>query len=65
MKREKQKIELSMKLNIVLLVIFSMIMIWAIFLVRNKLLYNADEMGTYLAQSYANEEENWDWVPPI
>ena len=58
MKREKQKIELSMKLNIVLLVIFSMIMIWAIFLVRNKLLYNADEMGTYLAQSYANEEEN-------
>ena len=51
MKREKQKIELSMKLNIVLLVIFSMIMIWAIFLVRNKLLYNADEMGTYLAQS--------------
>ena len=52
------KIDLSMKLNVAILIFFSLLIIWGIVLVRNKLLYNANEMGTYLAQSYASEEEN-------
>ena len=47
-----------MKLNIAILIAFSAMIFWGIFLVRDKLLHNSYEMGTRLAQSYATEEEN-------
>ena len=47
-----------MGLNIGIAVVFSLLLIWGIYLVKDKLLYNADEMGTNLAESYAAEEEN-------
>nr|WP_317398942.1 cache domain-containing protein [uncultured Gemmiger sp.] len=44
-------------LNIALIVVFFAVMSLGIYLVRDKLLYNANEMGNNLAQSYSNEEE--------
>ena len=44
-------------LNIALIVAFFAVMSLGIYLVRDKLLYNANEMGNNLAQSYSNEEE--------
>lgn len=41
-----------------LLIIFAFMIYWSTNLVRNKILYNADSMGTYLVQSYATEETN-------
>ena len=52
------KLDFSMKMNLALLAAFTLLIAWGIFLVRDKLLRNADEMGTYLAESYATEEEN-------
>ena len=57
-KKQKRKIDLSMALNIAVSIVFSLLLIGGIILVKDKLLYNADEMGTNLAQSYAAEEEN-------
>lgn len=51
-------LNLAIKLNIAILVVISLMITWSIFLVREKLLKNADEMGTYLTESYAMEEEN-------
>lgn len=51
-------IDLPMKLNIAVLIVIAVLILWSVFLVREKLLKNADEMGTHLAQSYATEEEN-------
>lgn len=45
-------------LNIALLLVFFSVMSLGIYLVRDKLLYNANEMGNSLAQSYSNEEES-------
>lgn len=61
--REKKEnsssgLDLTMKLNIAVLIVLSALIVWSIFLVREKLLKNADEMGTHLAESYAMEEEN-------
>lgn len=61
--REKKEnsssgLDLTMKLNIAVLIVLSVLIVWSIFLVREKLLKNADEMGTHLAESYAMEEEN-------
>lgn len=61
MRKNKTKINglsLAMKLNAAILVVISVMIVWSIFLVREKLLKNADEMGTHLAESYAMEEEN-------
>lgn len=44
-------------LNIALIVAFFAVMSLGIYLVRDKLLYNANEMGNNLAQSYSSEEE--------
>ncbi|MCI5773783.1 MAG: hypothetical protein MR210_04400, partial [Erysipelotrichaceae bacterium] len=41
-----------------LLLIFAFMIYWSTILVRNKILQNADSMGTYLVQSYATEETN-------
>lgn len=57
-KKKKTGFDLAMKLNIAILFVISAMIIWSIFLVREKLLKNADEMGTYLTESYAVEEEN-------
>ena len=56
--KKKRKIALSVKLNIALILSFCMLIGWGIYLVRDKLLRNAYEMGNQLAQSYADEEEN-------
>ena len=48
----------SARLNIAVLACLFLLIIWGIFLVRNKLLYNAYDMGTRLANSYASEEED-------
>lgn len=61
--REKKEnsssgLDLTMRLNIAVLIVLSALIVWSIFLVREKLLKNADEMGTHLAESYAMEEEN-------
>ena len=57
-RRHPPHIDLPMKLNIAILIAFSVMIFWGIFLVRDKLLQNSHEMGTYLARSYATEEEN-------
>ena len=48
----------TMVLNLSLLLVFLGLMLFGIYLVRDKLLYNADEMGTYLAEGYSREEES-------
>lgn len=49
---------LPIKLNILTLIAFSVLIIWGSLLVREKLLQNTQEMGTSLAKSYADEEQN-------
>ena len=51
-----KKVPVWIKISAVLL--FSALLIWGVILIRNKLLKNANDMGMYLAQSYAWEEEN-------
>ncbi len=51
-----KKVPVWLKISAVLL--FSALLIWGVILIRNKLLKNANDMGMYLAQSYAWEEEN-------
>ena len=59
MKKNKfDKLKITLCLNVVLLAAFFTMIAWGVYLVRDKLLLNANEMGTYLAQSYAAEEEN-------
>ena len=57
-KRKTSRFDFSIKLNIFIVVLFSVLIVWGIFLVRDRLLANADELGTSLAESYASEEEN-------
>ena len=45
-------------IQISILATFVVLIIWSIFLIREKLLKNANEMGMHLAESYAIEEEN-------
>lgn len=52
-----QKHDRTLWLNIALIVAFFAVMSLGIYLVRDKLLYNANEMGNNLAQSYSREEE--------
>lgn len=56
--RPYHKPGVPVKLVAAALAAFSVLILTATFLVRDKLLRNADEMGTRLAQSYAAEEEN-------
>lgn len=57
-KNKSTGLALAMRLNIAILIVISALITWSVLLVREKLLKNADEMGTHLAQSYAMEEEN-------
>lgn len=43
---------------VALLAIAALLIAWCVLLVRDKLLLNADSMGTSLATTYAAEEEN-------
>lgn len=56
--KKQTKINLAIQLNITILITFSVLILWGIFLVRDKLMQNSQELGTYLAQSYAAEEES-------
>lgn len=51
-----RKVPVWLKISAVL--IFTALLVWGVALVRSKLLKNAKDMGMYLAQSYAWEEEN-------
>ena len=50
--------DLSAKLMVVLAAMLFALVTFGIILVRDKLLLNANELGGYLAQSYAREEEH-------
>lgn len=54
----KTRSSLAARLNIAALLCLFFLIVWCIFLVKNKLLYNAYDMGTRLANSYASEEED-------
>ncbi|MFQ9933325.1 MAG: ATP-binding protein [Lachnospiraceae bacterium] len=56
-KKKYSKTELPIKLNIALLMVIIFLIGWGIILIRDKILNNANVMGNYLAQSYADEEE--------
>ena len=53
-----RKLDLSTWLNLAMVAAFTALTLWGIFLVRDKMLKNAQEMGTSLAESYALEEQN-------
>ncbi len=53
-----KKMDLSTKLGFALMLTFAAMVCWGIILVRDKMLQNARDMGTSLAQSYAEKEQN-------
>lgn len=55
-RKMQKKVPIFIKLFLFLA--FVLLMAWSIFLVREKILTNANDLGMSLAQSYANEEEN-------
>ena len=57
MRKKSRKIFVVVLVSI-LFVIFSLMIYWSAILVRNKILYNVDTMGTYLVESYASDETN-------
>ena len=57
-KTERRVLNISLGLNIAISVLFTVLLVFSIFLVRNKILQNTDQMATSLAKSYAREEEN-------
>ena len=52
-----KKHDRTLWLYVALIVAFFAVMSLGIYMVRDKLLYNANEMGNNLAQSYSREEE--------
>lgn len=58
MKRYSRKKRIPLYIKVLFFITFVIFLGWSIFLVREKLLINANQMGTNLAKSYANEEEN-------
>lgn len=56
--KRKNHVRIMTALGIVLAVVMALLITWCVFLVRDKLLLNADRMGTSLATTYAAEEEN-------
>ena len=53
-----KKMMKSMRLNMLLLLVFASLILFSTALIRRKLLMNAQEMGTYLAWNYSAEEQN-------
>ena len=58
MKRYSSQKRIPIAIKVLFYITFVVLLGWSIFLVRDKILSNADQMGTSLAQNYANEEEN-------
>lgn len=56
--KRKNHVRIMTALGTVLAVVMALLITWCVFLVRDKLLLNADRMGTSLATTYAAEEEN-------
>lgn len=54
----KNRTRTKVALGAALSVVMALLIAWCVFLVREKLLLNADRMGTSLATTYAAEEEN-------
>ena len=54
----KNRTRTKIALGSALAVVMALLIAWCVFLVRDKLLLNADRMGTSLATTYAAEEEN-------
>lgn len=54
----KNRTRTKIALGSALAVVMALLIAWCVFLVREKLLLNADRMGTSLATTYAAEEEN-------
>ncbi len=53
-----KKMDLPAKLGLALMLTVAFMVFWGILLVRDKMLQNARDMGTSLAQSYAEKEQN-------
>lgn len=58
MKHYSRQKKIPAFIKILLFLTIVVLLGWSIFLVREKLLKNANQLGMSLAQSYANEEEN-------
>ncbi len=56
--KRKNHVRIMTALGAILAVVMALLITWCVFLVRDKLLLNADRMGTSLATTYAAEEEN-------
>ena len=56
--KRKNHVRIMTALGTVLAVVMALRITWCVFLERDKLLLNADRMGTSLATTYAAEEEN-------
>lgn len=56
--KRKNHVRIMTALGVILAVVMALLITWCVFLVRDKLLLNADRMGTSLATTYAAEEEN-------
>ena len=54
----RRGLDLSAGLNLAVVTAFTALVLWGIFLVREKILQNTQEMGTSLAESYAAEEQS-------
>lgn len=54
----KRHAGIKVALGAALAAVLCLLVVWCVFLVRDKLLSNADRMGTSLATTYAAEEEN-------
>lgn len=57
-RRKKGKPDLSTGLNLAVVTAFTALILWGVFLVRDKMLQNTQELGTSLAESYALEEQS-------
>lgn len=53
-----RRLDRSTRLGLALVITFTAMVFWGVLLVRDKMLQNAREMGTSLAQSYAEEEQS-------
>ena len=59
-RKKQRRLDTSTRLNLAVVAAFTALILWGIFLVRDKMLQNAQEMGTSLAESYAAEEQSME-----
>lgn len=58
MQKYRNTVLFNLRLNRIVLIIFTILTIASVLLIRYKLLENAQELGSYLAWNYASEEQN-------